>query len=97
MSKPLLKTEGQWHDGLCSCIGDPGLCCLVCLCSPIPTAQLYERSAQLGLIERAHSTWGCVSIALFLYAGYVLSELLSGTNDETCMALAALARRASHI
>ena len=42
---------GRWTTGMCECLLDPGMCCMVTLCDPILTGQLYERAARQGLID----------------------------------------------
>ena len=87
---PTEAAPGAWSSPLFGCCADPGLSCMVCICTPITTGQLYERSARTGLIERVHALWTCWTVALFLLAGFVLSELLADTQDHTCTALALL-------
>lgn len=89
--------DGRWSTGMCECWRDPGMCCMVTLCDPILTGQLYERAARQGLIERAHASWTCVSISAFLFTGYLLSELLADTNNVSCISLAGLVGLASSI
>ena len=41
--KKLQLGEVEWSSGICACCDDPGACAIVCCCSCIVAAQLYER------------------------------------------------------
>jgi len=85
---------GKWRTGRCGFYEDCCICCSVACCHPITTGQLYERTAQKGLINRL-ATLSCISIAIFLFVCEFIENFLSSASTSSGLSGLALAVNAA--